>query len=116
MDLVISFCHVRLFERIVKLTLKVIEDFSSHLRSVHQQKDKIDIIQYWNFYYLFKILESIIYKHRQHTLLSSSDFVDKINDRLDQTLLHLTDPFPLFAHAVWKIQGILNQISLGSQQ
>jgi hypothetical protein len=41
--------------------------------------------------------------------MASSDFVNMINEKLDKILLHLTDPFPLFAHAVWKLQGILNQ-------
>ncbi|VDI74386.1 Hypothetical predicted protein [Mytilus galloprovincialis] len=114
--LVTSFCHVKLFERIVKMTLTVIEEFSNHLRNVQQKKEEIDLLKYWNLYNVFKILENIFHKHREHSLMMSSDFVDMINERLDETLLHLTDPFPLFAHAVWKIQGILNQIVSESQQ
>jgi hypothetical protein len=107
--LVTSFCHVKLFEKIVKMTLTVIENFSNHLRNVKERKDIIDIIKYWNLYSIFRILENIIYKHRHHTSMASSDFVNMINEKLDKILLHLTDPFPLFAHAVWKLQGILNQ-------
>ena len=94
---------------IIEATTESILTFSDHLRSVTGQirrEKNIDPYYFCNIFYIINSLEQCLQSKGIDRL--SKELADKIQSRLDDSLLHLTVKFPLFAHAVWRLTEKLN--------
>ncbi|KAK3603531.1 hypothetical protein CHS0354_027950 [Potamilus streckersoni] len=95
----LAYCDI-LRETIHDILLCKLEDFARYLRKVSGKEILLDPLYFQNIYYIFKALEQ--------SFLGDQKFSHcDILHRLDDCLLHITKPFPLFAHAVWHLQSIL---------
>ena len=67
--------------------------------------EPLDPYSFTNLYFLINTLQQCL-KYVKNTL--SEELRDQIVSKLEDSLLHLTDKFPLFAHSIWRITAMLN--------
>ncbi|XP_072359454.1 meiosis-specific protein MEI4 [Scyliorhinus torazame] len=91
--------------------LSGINRFIDYLWKIRQTE--LDVSSYENVYYLFWMLEQLL----QHKKPAEDGVVavncvelEKLKQRLDSTVLHLSDDFPLFTVYLWRLGALFNTI------
>lgn len=85
------------------ILLSQIEDFSSHLKNVSDDKGDLDPVVFENMFYVLNATEVLLRKVKIGNANVSESFYQRLSYRLDDALLDLTDRFPLFGQLLWKI-------------
>ncbi|XP_069788165.1 meiosis-specific protein MEI4 isoform X2 [Narcine bancroftii] len=86
--------------------LSEINNFIDYLWHINQAE--LDVSSYENVYHLFWILEQILqHKKPAGSQITAVNLVDleKLQQRLDQTVLRLSSDFPLFTVYLWRLAG-----------
>lgn len=65
-----------------------------------------------NSFYVFEILDGILTADDNNDGRLDSATIEKLQEVLENSVLHLTDMFPLFTQYVWKLLGIVEFMSL----
>ncbi|XP_059842590.1 meiosis-specific protein MEI4 [Hypanus sabinus] len=89
--------------------LSAINNFIDYLWQINQME--LDVSSYENVYYLFWILEQILQRRKpagSGAAAVNLVELEKLQQRLDQTLLHLSSDFPLFTVYLWKLAGLFD--------
>jgi hypothetical protein len=104
-DLLYTFSDCRkLIPKFLQLLSDAILSYSSILRKCVQDKEFPDSSKFCNCYYIIKAAEKCICKSERQ--LTSEDKL-VIRTKLENSLLHITDQYPLFAHAIWRLCPLL---------
>ena len=85
-----------------------VEFCTKHLQDVAKGQENLNVDLYKNMAFLFSLIE--ISLNQYNSTMCDSHILDHIQRRLDRALLHVTETFPLYAHAIWKLQGIIDDI------
>ncbi|XP_078699921.1 meiosis-specific protein MEI4-like [Branchiostoma floridae x Branchiostoma belcheri] len=94
---------------ILEALLQHIKDFSDTLRTV--KTSSLDAVLYENVYYMFWTFEQILYNLNDCRKQSiDKTLANELNNTLESSLLFISEKYPLFAHYVWKLGGVLNSI------
>ncbi|XP_019646845.1 PREDICTED: meiosis-specific protein MEI4-like [Branchiostoma belcheri] len=94
---------------ILETLLQNIKDFSDTLRTV--KTSSLDPVLYENVYYMFWTFEQILYNLNDCRKQSIDEtLANELNNTLESSLLFISEKYPLFAHYVWKLGGVLNSI------
>lgn len=95
----------------MKLTLEVLmgenESFSRHLRNVCSNGVPLQVSWFENMIFVIRILEMVLNQYLCSSVNKDIDLLQHVKDKLDDSLLHVTDRFPLYAHSIWKISGLI---------
>ncbi|XP_038658749.1 meiosis-specific protein MEI4 isoform X2 [Scyliorhinus canicula] len=107
--LVLAQCIKRVDELVKELVKVILEN-----TKVNRNQTELDVSSYENVYYLFWMLEQLL----QHKTPAEEGVVavncvelEKLKQRLDSTILHLSDDFPLFTVYLWRLGALFNTIS-----
>ncbi|XP_060602208.1 meiosis-specific protein MEI4-like [Ruditapes philippinarum] len=104
-DLLYTFSDCRkLIPKFLQLLSGAILSYSSTLRKCVQEKEFPDSSKFCSSYYIIKAAEKCICKSERQ--LTSEDKL-VIRTKLENSLLHITDHYPLFAHAIWRLCSLL---------
>jgi hypothetical protein len=88
--------------------LSTISTHSDHLRELSNTTDemsKFSVVEYENMCHVFRMLEEIIVKSG---VISDQKVCDEMKKLLADSLLHISQAFPLFAHYVWRLGAIIS--------
>ncbi|KAK3090814.1 hypothetical protein FSP39_014894 [Pinctada imbricata] len=103
--------HSILLCSVMRPLLDKVEMFSEHLRQVSQNGICLDVDLYDRMPSLFNLGETIFLGLQKNNQAKEEDFLEEIYSRLDNSLLYVSDKFPLYAHAIWKLQGMMEHCS-----
>ncbi|XP_013408038.1 meiosis-specific protein MEI4 isoform X2 [Lingula anatina] len=90
--------------------------FSEHLRQVCYSHAPLQVKQYENMYFVFKVCEEILNlecwvdKNCHHGIMDRLN-LQSMQEILTNCLLHISEEFPLFAHYVWRLGALIDSIS-----
>ncbi|CAH1229361.1 MEI4 [Branchiostoma lanceolatum] len=99
---------------ILEALLQHIKDFSDSLRTL--KTSSLDPILYENVYYMLWTFEQILYNLKDgRKLLIDDTLANELNNTLEDSLLFISEKYPLFAHYVWKLGGVLNSFQTPRQ-
>ncbi|XP_078617564.1 meiosis-specific protein MEI4-like [Branchiostoma floridae x Branchiostoma japonicum] len=99
---------------ILEALLQHIKDFSDTLRTL--KTSSLDPVLYENVYYMLWTFEQILYNLRDgRKPLIDETLTEELNNALEDSLLFISEKYPLFAHYVWKLGGLLNSIQTSKQ-
>eukprot|EP00058_Branchiostoma_floridae_P013578 XP_002599066.1 hypothetical protein BRAFLDRAFT_81728 [Branchiostoma floridae] len=103
-----------LLQPILEALLQHIKDFSDTLRTL--KTSSLDPVLYENVYYMLWTFEQILYnlKDGKKTLIDET-LTEELNNTLEDSLLFTSEKYPLFAHYVWRLGGVLNSIQTPRQ-
>ena len=104
---------------VIELLVDAIKTFSDTLRQVVNKEQTLDPYYFCNSYYIIKILDqslesssgddcSLPESGSREASRLSGDLRNQILMKLEDSLLHITEKFPMFAHAVWRLTSKLN--------
>uniref|UniRef100_UPI00398E802C meiosis-specific protein MEI4 n=1 Tax=Pristiophorus japonicus TaxID=55135 RepID=UPI00398E802C len=91
--------------------LSGINRFIDYLWQIRQTE--LDVPSYENVYYLFWMLEQLLQcENPTESGVTAVNCVEleKLQQRLDETVLHLSDDFPLFTVYLWRLGALFNVI------
>ena len=91
--------------RILSNLVKCIKSYSDTLRRSKEQQEEIEPHKYENIGRVFGVLEQCL-KDGLTTNLSYDAMCD-IRCQLENSLLHISNDFPLFAHYVWALNALI---------
>ncbi|XP_044530475.1 meiosis-specific protein MEI4 [Gracilinanus agilis] len=101
---------------VIALLLLEVNNFTDKLRNMHQVQSRYDLSCYENIFSLFWILEQLLQEGTKNSNMPSIDPVEqetkKFLEQLDQTILHLSDEFPLFTLYIWRVGVLLNSTQI----
>ncbi|NXH16145.1 MEI4 protein, partial [Bucco capensis] len=101
---------------LISLLLSDIHQFAEQLLQAHQVQAMYDITQYENIFPLCMILEQLLQNETEENNLSSSGYDGEAKTpflhNLDQTILYLSDEFPLFSLYLWRVSVLLSSAQL----
>ncbi|XP_055495450.1 meiosis-specific protein MEI4 isoform X1 [Leucoraja erinacea] len=75
---------------------------------------ELDVSSFENIFYLFWILEQILQQRKPAGSGAAAENVmelERLQQRLDQTVLHLSSDFPLFTMYLWRLAGLFTVTS-----
>ncbi|XP_029451438.1 meiosis-specific protein MEI4 [Rhinatrema bivittatum] len=105
-------------KHLIDLLFSEINRFIDELLHACQNQSKYDITCYENMFFLCMVLEQLLQNETEETNASSSN-LEKMKiflQRLDQTILNLSDEFPLFSLYAWRIGTLFNsQMQINEQ-
>eukprot|EP00062_Callorhinchus_milii_P000063 gi/632933752/ref/XP_007886476.1/ PREDICTED: meiosis-specific protein MEI4-like [Callorhinchus milii] len=111
-DILIVFGQCQLLRnQVFAALLSGINAFADDLWQIHQNQTGFDVSAYENIYYLFWVFEQLLqHKKPEESGVSIIDCAEQkhFQQRLDKTILHLADDFPLFAVYMWRLGVLLN--------
>ena len=88
-----------------------IEKFCNLLRHCCSGGDVVDIVQYENMYHIVATLDACLQSGKLLLITPSGiELVEHIQERLDDALLHLTEKYPLVAHALWRVGAVMQMV------
>ena len=93
---------------VIELLVDVIKTFSDTLRQVVNKEKTLDPYYFCNCYYIIEILDQCLQSETGEACRLSEEIRDQILLKLEDSLLHITEKFPLFAHAIWRLTAKLN--------
>lgn len=91
--------------RLLDILSNSVLEYSDDLRNCVQNKTAIDPKRFCNIYYIFKACEQVL---TAKLCCLSEDSKTSTLQRLEDSLLHISERFPLFAHAVWRLCAFLS--------
>ncbi|XP_070568688.1 meiosis-specific protein MEI4-like [Ptychodera flava] len=107
--------HAQLQPSILKLVVSKVTECSNELRSFHEEHSDWDPFHFENSHYLFFILEKVLADvattPEKLKCWPETPLLD-LGRELEDSLSHISDIFPLFAHCVWKVTAILDNLQL----
>ncbi|KAL4233533.1 Meiosis-specific protein mei4 [Mactra antiquata] len=86
---------------LVDKLIVAIKKHSGDLKQCTQQKTSLDANRFCNSYYLLKACELCLTRDRIDRMTASDKTLTC--ERLQDSLLHISDSFPLYAHLIWRI-------------
>ena len=93
---------------VIELLADAIKTFSDSLRQVANKVQSLDPYYFCSCYYIIDILDQSLQTIDRDACGLSEEFRDQILSKLEDSLLHITEKFPLFAHAVWRLTAKLS--------
>ncbi|XP_061172856.1 meiosis-specific protein MEI4-like [Saccostrea echinata] len=125
-ELILTLKHLlipQMRDHILDSLLAAIESFSTHLRTVSQNKTPLNTMLYENIYYIFDMLQIVLKDLKdecsgitsgevnpsQRSLssdqrLQTASILSEVTERLDKCVLYISDSFPLFVCKIWLIK------------
>ncbi|XP_078012897.1 meiosis-specific protein MEI4 [Phascolarctos cinereus] len=101
---------------VISLLLSQVNNFTDELRNMHQVQAEYDVTCYENMFSLFWVLEQLLQDGTEDNIMASIDPAEqetkKFLEQLDQTILHLSDEFPLFTLYIWRVGVLLNSAQI----
>lgn len=96
---------------VVKLLSRCVIEYASQLRQVAGHNTKLHPHVYENMYYIFWCLQQLLQAH----ILGGGggngslqqEVVVAMETELEDSLLHISQSFPLFTHFVWEIGALV---------
>lgn len=76
-------------------------NYSDELRQVHRQELSMDPFKFCNMYYIIQACEKCLTV--QSARITDESLQNNLRSTLEDSLLHLTNTFPLFAHGIWRL-------------
>ena len=70
-----------------------------------QEKEIPDSCKFCNSYYIINVADQCLSRSARH-LKDDEKLI--IRTKLEDSLLHITDQYPLFAHAIWRLCSLLS--------
>ncbi|XP_035663678.1 meiosis-specific protein MEI4-like [Branchiostoma floridae] len=99
---------------ILEALLQHIKDFSDTLRTL--KTFSLDPVLYENVYYMLWTFEQILYNLRDGRKPSIDEtLTEELNNTLEDSLLFISEKYPLFAHYVWRLGGVLHSLQTSKQ-
>ncbi|XP_061063342.1 meiosis-specific protein MEI4 isoform X2 [Eubalaena glacialis] len=119
----ISDCN--LSNHILKKCSKKLEEFEKTLLQVISRNSHInrvqasyDVTRYENIFSVFWVLEQLLRKETEEGNASRTGHEDqeikKFLQKHDETILQLSDAFPLFTFYLWRLGTLLNSVEIGT--
>ncbi|XP_041351790.1 meiosis-specific protein MEI4-like [Gigantopelta aegis] len=100
-----------LFETVLDHLMKAIEEFCNTLRQCCSGEESINVEQYENVHHIIAVLEVCLHSGKVLLTTPRGNYLsENIQQRLDSTLLHITEKYPLVAHSVWRIGAVLQMV------
>ncbi|XP_053316324.1 meiosis-specific protein MEI4 [Spea bombifrons] len=100
---------------LINLLLGIIKNCVDELLFHHQNQTGYDIVQYENIFSLCLVLETLLqYIKEEHETLVTQLLKEDAKlfiQRLDQTILYLSDEFPLFSLYLWRLGTLCSYIT-----
>ncbi|XP_032765893.1 meiosis-specific protein MEI4 [Rattus rattus] len=97
---------------IVSLLLSEVNSFVDDLGAIDQDQSNYDVTRYENIFSLFWILEQLLQQDTQGDPIPhidpSSPEIQKFLQKHDETILRLSDAFPLLTFYLWRLGVLLN--------
>ena len=107
--------HSSLRAKGAAMVARRLHEFSDLLRCVKTQSVSLQPHAFENVYHVVWCLEKVISEEiNSGTKVITDSVVENIGRLLDDTLLHISDTFPLFAQYVWHIGGLLQTLEHAS--
>ena len=97
---------------VARILARRIADFSAVLRLATTGGTNLEPHRYENVCYVFGCLETLLADMlaAEEATTLDDDFLCEIDTVLDDSLLHISDRFCLFAHYVWHIGGVVRRL------
>lgn len=110
-QLLITFGECRHFTAtVLNLLCDTVQTYTEDLRECVKTGEFPDCTRFCNSYYIFWTVEHCLGKMEE----LNGEEKSNIKIKLEDSLLHITEQFPLFAHAVWRICGLISWSSFTS--
>lgn len=104
-QLLVTFGECRHFTAtVLHLLCDTVQAYSEDLRDCVKNEKLPESKRFCNSYYIFWTVEHCLGKMDK---LNSEEKLN-IKNKLEDSLLYITEQFPLFAHAVWRICGLIS--------
>ncbi|XP_043859370.1 meiosis-specific protein MEI4 [Dromiciops gliroides] len=101
---------------VISLLLSEVNNFTDNLRNMYQVQAGYDVTWYENIFSLLWVLEQLLQDGTEESTIPSIDLAEqetkKFLEQLDQTILHLSDAFPLFTLYIWRVGVLLNSAQI----
>ncbi|XP_072498753.1 meiosis-specific protein MEI4 isoform X2 [Notamacropus eugenii] len=101
---------------VISLLLSEVNNFSEELRNMNQVQAGYDVTHYENIFSVFWVLEQLLQNGTEDILMPGigpeEQETKKFLEQLDQTILHLSDEFPLFTLYIWRVGVFLNSAQI----
>ncbi|XP_060063244.1 uncharacterized protein LOC132543738 [Ylistrum balloti] len=96
---------------ITRITLEVlveeIQKFSQHLQGVCNSNKSMQVSWFENIIFVIQLLHIVLGEEHSSLVTKDHAMLQELKDKLEESLLHVTHPFPLYAHAIWNVCGQL---------
>ncbi|XP_059970542.1 meiosis-specific protein MEI4 [Mesoplodon densirostris] len=103
---------------IISLLLSEVNSFADDLGAISQVQASYDVTRYENIFSVFCILEQLLQKETEEGNASRIGHEDqeikKFLQKHDETILQLSDAFPLFTFYLWRLGTLLNSVEIGT--
>ncbi|XP_068923044.1 meiosis-specific protein MEI4 [Petaurus breviceps papuanus] len=101
---------------IISLLLSQVNNFTDELKNMNQVQAGYDVTCYENMFSIFWVLEQLLQDGTEDNIMPSifpaGQETKKFLEQLDQTILHLSDEFPLFTLYIWRVGVLLNSAKI----
>ena len=98
----------------VGLLLKCIHDYSRHLKQVARQQVAFNPLHHENICHIFLTLQGTLKSIDQQNQKSDTCLkfdTNLLREQLEDSLIFISEDFPLFVMFIWKIGGIISGMS-----
>ncbi|XP_057593751.1 meiosis-specific protein MEI4 [Hippopotamus amphibius kiboko] len=103
---------------IISLLLSEVNSFADDLGTINQVQASYDVTLYENIFSVFWVLEQLLQKETEEGNTSKIGHEDqeikKFLQKHDETILQLSDAFPLFTLYLWRLGILLNSVEIGT--
>ncbi|XP_061063341.1 meiosis-specific protein MEI4 isoform X1 [Eubalaena glacialis] len=103
---------------IISLLLSEVNSFADDLGAINQVQASYDVTRYENIFSVFWVLEQLLRKETEEGNASRTGHEDqeikKFLQKHDETILQLSDAFPLFTFYLWRLGTLLNSVEIGT--
>nr|XP_033692521.1 meiosis-specific protein MEI4 [Tursiops truncatus] len=103
---------------IISLLLSEVNSFADDLGTINQVQASYDVTRYENIFSVFCVLEQLLQKETEEGNASKMGHEDqeikKFLQKHDETILQLSDAFPLFTFYLWRLGTLLNSVETGT--
>ncbi|XP_055390819.1 meiosis-specific protein MEI4 [Bubalus kerabau] len=103
---------------IISLLLSEVNSFADDLGAIDQVQANYDVARYENMFSVLWVLEQLLQKENKEDNSSKMGHEDqeikKFLQKHDETVLKLSDAFPLFTFYLWRLGILLNSVEIGT--
>ncbi|OWF43070.1 uncharacterized protein LOC110460271 isoform X1 [Mizuhopecten yessoensis] len=106
-DLVLEFSKPPVTRISQEVMMEEIQRFSQHLQDVCVNGKSLQVSWFENIIFVIQLLQTVLDEYYSSHVTKDRAMLQGLKDKLEDSLLHVTHTFPLYAHSIWNICGQL---------
>ncbi|XP_069128016.1 meiosis-specific protein MEI4-like [Argopecten irradians] len=106
-NLVLEFSKPPVTRLTQEIFVNEIQKFSQHLQDVCLNSKPLHVSWFENIIFVIQLLQTILGADHICSRTDDGNRLQSLKDSLEDSLLHITHRFPLYAHSIWNVCGQL---------